>query len=169
MHSIAFAMKEDLQGKFKDTSRQGFHTTLNVSAYSLIPIINYAVPLIEKNNGGNIITLTYYGSEKVIPGYNVMATAKAALEQEVKQLAYELGDKNIRVNAISPGPLKTLATRGFPNFNRILEVYEEKSPLKRNVTTEEVAKTALYLLSDLSGGVTGEIIHVDAGYHILGF
>ncbi|MEK6600223.1 MAG: enoyl-ACP reductase [Deltaproteobacteria bacterium] len=167
VHSVAFANKDELKGMYADTSREGFRLAMDVSAYSLVALAKRAYPLME-GRSGSIITLTYYGSEKVIPNYNVMGVAKAALEASVKYLAADLGQKGIRVNAISAGPVKTLAAMGIAGFRDILNVVEKKAPLKRNVTTEDVAKTALYLLSDMSSGVTGEIIYVDAGYNIVG-
>lgn len=167
VHSVAFANKEELKGLYADTSREGFRLAMDVSAYSLVALAKRAYPLME-GRSGSIITLTYYGSKKVIPNYNVMGVAKAALEASVKYLAADLGQKGIRVNAISAGPVKTLAAMGIAGFRDILSVVEKKTPLKRNVTTEDIAKTALYLLSDLSSGVTGDIIYVDAGYNIVG-
>lgn len=168
VHSLAFAKKEELKGEYLNTSREGFRLALDVSAYSLVALARGAAPLME-GRAGSIITMTYYGSEKVIANYNVMGVAKSALETSVKYLAADLGPKNIRVNALSPGPLKTLAAMGITGFKAILDVVEAKAPLRRNVTLEDVAATALYLLSPLSSGVTGEIIHVDAGYNIMGF
>ena len=167
VHSLAFANKEELKGLYVDTSREGFRLAMDVSAYSLIALTRCAYPLME-GRGGSIITMTYYGSEKVIPNYNVMGVAKAALEASVKYLAADLGQKDIRVNAISAGPIKTLEAMGIAGFREILNIVEKKTPLRRNVTTEDVAKTALYLCSNLSSGVTGEIIYVDAGYNIIG-
>ena len=164
---IAFANKEELKGMYADTSREGFRLAMDVSVYSLAALAKRAYPLME-GRGGSIVTMTYYGSEKVIPNYNVMGVAKAALEASVKYLAADLGQKNIKVNAISAGPVRTLAAMGIAGFREILNIVETKSPLKRNITTEDVAKTALYLSSDLSSGVTGEIIYVDAGYNIMG-
>ncbi len=166
VHSIAYALREDLDGDFSKTSRQGFQTALEVSAYSLIPIARYAAPLMPQ--GGSILTVTFQASERVYPGYNIMGTAKAALEHEVRQLAYELGEKNIRVNAVSPGPLETLAARGIHGFLDMKHIHAERSPLRRNITQEEVAKAALFLCSDLSSGITGTVLPVDAGYHIMG-
>ena len=148
------------------TSREGFAHAMDISAYSLVAISRRAKEIMTE--GGSIITLTYMGSEKVFPGYNVMAVAKSALETSVKYLASDLGPSGIKVNAISAGPIKTLSARGVKNFGNILDTVEEKAPLRRNITTEDVGKSALYLLSDLSSGVTGEIIHVDSGYHIMG-
>ncbi|MBI5892630.1 MAG: enoyl-ACP reductase FabI [Deltaproteobacteria bacterium] len=166
IHSIAFANKEELKGMFVDTSREGFKLAMDVSAYSLVALAKRAYPLMTNN--GSIITMTYYGSEKVVPNYNVMGVAKAALEASVKYLAADLGQKNIRVNAISAGPIKTLAAMGISGFKDMLHAVENKAPLKRNITTEDVANTALYLSSSLSSGVTGEVIYVDAGYNIVG-
>ncbi|MFQ5793960.1 MAG: enoyl-ACP reductase [Candidatus Bipolaricaulia bacterium] len=168
IHSVAYARQEDLEGAFLDTSRDGFHIALDVSAYSLIPLVRHATPLMERAGGGSVVALTYMASEKVFPNYNVMGSAKSALEHAIRQLAYELGDKNIRVNGISAGPLKTLAARGIAGFTDMLHAHRERAPLKRNINHDEVAKTALYLCSDMASGVTGEIIHVDAGYHIMG-
>ena len=167
VHSVAFANKDELKGMYADTSREGFRLAMDVSAYSLVALAKRAYPLMD-GRSGSIVTLTYYGSEKVIPNYNVMGVAKAALEASVKYLAADLGQKGIRVNAMSAGPVKTLAAMGIAGFRDILGVVEKKAPLKRNVTTEDIANTALYLLSGLSSGVTGEIIYVDAGYNIVG-
>lgn len=167
VHSIAFANKEELKGMFVETSRDGFRLAMDVSAYSLVALTKRAYPLME-GRGGKIITMTYYGSEKVVPNYNVMGVAKAALESSVRYLAADLGPKGIRVNAISAGPIKTLAAMGIAGFRDMLQLVEVKAPLKRNVTGEDIANTALYLLSDLSSGVTGEVIYVDAGYNIVG-
>lgn len=167
VHSLAFAKKEELKGEFLTTSREGFSLALDVSAYSLVALARGAAPLMEGRNGA-MVTLTYYGSEKVIVNYNVMGVAKAALEASVRYLAADLGPKNIRINSISAGPVKTLAAMGISGFKTILDQVEAKAPLRRNITQEDVAKTALYLLSDLSSGVTGELIHVDSGYSIMG-
>jgi len=169
VHSIAFAPREEFEAEFFRTSREGFRTALEVSAYSLIPMARLALPLMERAGGGSILAMTYLAAERAVPTYNVMGTAKAALEQIIRQLAYELGPKNIRVNGISAGPLPTLSARGIPGFTDILSVYEKRAPLKRNITHEEVAKAALFLLSDLSSGITGEILHVDAGFSITAF
>lgn len=165
VHSVAYANREDLKGSFSKTARDSFLMSLDISAYSLIPIVRYAAPLMEE--GGSIVTMTFQASERVFPGYNVMGTAKAALENEVRQLSEEYGRQNIRINAISAGPLETLASRGIYGFPDMRKIHAEKAPLKRNITHEEVAKTALFLCSDLSSGITGSIIHVDAGYHIM--
>ncbi len=167
VHSLAFARKEELKGDFVDTSREGFRIALDVSAYSLVALARRARALME-GRAGSIITLSYYGSVKVIQNYNVMGVAKAALEASVRYLASDLGPKNIRVNAISAGPIKTLAAMGIAGFRSILDQVETKAPLRRNVTQEDVAKTALYLLSGLSSGVTGEVVYVDSGFNIVG-
>lgn len=167
VHSIAFANKDDLGGDFIKTDREGFRLALDISAYSLISLAKFGAPLMKKS-GGSIITMTFQASERVFPGYNIMGTAKAALENEMKQLASDLGSDNIRVNAISAGPLDTLSSRVISKYRDMKRVHAERSPMKRNITHEEVAKTALYLCSDLSTGVTGEVIHVDTGYNIMG-
>ena len=166
VHSVAFAAREELQGDFSETSREGFRTALDISAYSLIPVARYALPLMSQ--GGAIMTMTFHASEKVYPGYNVMGTAKAALENEVRQLAAEMGQHNVRVNALSAGPLDTLAARGIGGFLDMKRVHAERAPLRRNITHDEVAQAALFLCSDLSSGVTGSVLPVDAGYHIMG-
>ena len=165
VHSIAFAQREDLSGRFADTSREGFHIALEVSAYSLIPLVRHAAGLMP--GGGSVVTLTFNASQRVYPGYNVMGTAKAALEHSVRQLAAEFGPQGVRVNAISAGPLETLAARGIDGFRDMKRVHAETAPLKRNITVDEVAATALFLCSGLSSGITGSIIPVDAGYHIM--
>ena len=167
VHSIAFADRADLGGPFINTGREGFRLALDISAYSLLPVARYAAPLM-KPDGGSIVTMTYQASYRVFPGYNVMGTAKAALENEVKQLASDLGPDDVRVNAISAGPLDTLSSRVISGYRDMKRIHAERSPMRRNITTEEVAKTALYLCSDLSSGVTGEIVHVDTGYNIMG-
>ncbi|MBI4398750.1 MAG: enoyl-ACP reductase [Candidatus Omnitrophica bacterium] len=166
VHSIAFANMEDLKGRFIHTSRKGFELALGVSAYSLIPMAKGASELMP--SGGAIVTLSYLGSEKVIPNYNVMGVAKAALECSVRYLAYDLGPQNIRVNAISAGPQKTLASSAVGDIDSMLEYSGKVSPLKRNVEGKEVGDAALYLVSSLSSGITGEILHVDCGYFIMG-
>jgi enoyl-[acyl-carrier protein] reductase I len=166
VHSLAFANKEDLAGKFVDTSRDGYALAQDISAYSLVAVARKARSLMKE--GGSILTMTYLGGERVVPGYNMMGVAKAALDACVKYLANDLGPENIRVNAISAGPIMTLAARGIRDFTNMLHIVEEKAPLRRGVTPEEVGNTALFLISDLSSGITGEIIHVDAGYNILG-
>ncbi len=168
VHSIAYAERSDLEGSFIATSKSGFLTALEVSAYSLVSLARGAVPLMEKAGGGAIVTLSYYGAEKVVPNYNVMGVAKAALECCVRYLAWELGPKNIRVNAISAGPVRTLAAAGIKGFKMMMSTVEERAPLKRNVTMEEVGNTGLFLLSPSGGGITGETLYVDSGYNILG-
>ncbi|MGD0930336.1 MAG: enoyl-ACP reductase [Candidatus Korobacteraceae bacterium] len=167
VHSIAYAPGEDLKGEFADTSREGFRIALDTSAYSLVALARAARPLMTE--GGSIMTMTYYGSERVIPRYNVMGVAKAALEASVRYLAYDLGKNNIRVNAISAGPIKTLASRGISGFGEMLKEQAERAPLKRNVDVKEVATTAVFLASDAGSGITGETIYVDCGYNIMGF
>ncbi len=166
VHAIAFSNKDELRGRYLDTTSDNFALTMNVSCYSLIAVAQRAVPLMK--DGGSLLTLTYYGAERVIPNYNVMGVAKAALEASVRYLASDLGQQKIRVNAISAGPVKTLAFAGINDSRYILKWNELNSPLKRNVTTEEVGNAGLYLLSDLGTGVTGEVMHVDAGYHVVG-
>ncbi|HKQ58511.1 MAG TPA: enoyl-ACP reductase [Candidatus Eisenbacteria bacterium] len=168
VHGIAFARKEDLEGEFVATPREGFQMALDVSAYSLLNVIHRLRALLEKNGAG-IVTLSYLAAERAVPSYNVMGSAKAVLEQSVRQLAYELGPKNIRVNALSAGPVSTLAARGIHGFTDMLKKHAEKAPLKRNITKEEVGKAGLFLLSDLSSGITGEVLYVDAGYRIMGW
>ena len=165
VHSIAFANREDLSGRYADTGREGYRIALEVSAYSLLPLVRYAAPLMT--DGGSIVTMTFDASQRVYPGYNVMGTAKAALEHGVRQLAFEFGEQNIRVNAISAGPLETLAARGISGFRDMRHAAADKAPMKRNITVDEVAQTALFLCSGLSSGITGAIIPVDAGYHIM--
>ena len=167
VHSVAFAPPKELAGDFVDTSREGFRVALEVSVYSLIALASAAAPLME--TGGSIITLTYYGAEKVVPRYNVMGVAKAALECSVRYLANDLGPKKIRVNAISAGPIKTLAARGIPGLGEMLKSHAERAPLKRNVDVNEVGATGVFLASDASSGITGEVIYVDCGYNIMGF
>ncbi len=167
-HCVAYAKAEDLEGGYAKTTKEGFDTALGVSAYSLTLLSHKATPLMEKRGGGSIVTLSYLGAERVMPGYNVMGVAKAALESSVKYLANDLGPKNIRVNAISAGPINTLAARGISNFGDILKVVRERAPLRRNTEPEEVGDAALFLVSHLGRGITGEILYVDNGYHILG-
>ena len=166
VHAIAFADKDELKGKYVNTSRDNFIRSLDVSCYSFTAIAQRAAPLM--NPGGSLVTLTYYGAERVMPHYNVMGVAKAALEASVRYLAVDLGGAEVRVNAISAGPIKTLAASGIGDFRYILKWNEYNSPLRRNVTIDQVGSAALYLLSDLSSGVTGEIHHVDSGYHTVG-
>ena len=167
VHGVAFANKEDLEGSFVATSREGFRMALEVSAYSLVNVTNRLLPLLEKN-GAAIVSLTYLASERAVPSYNVMGSAKAVLEQATRQMAYELGPKRIRVNALSAGPVSTLAARGIRGFVGMHKDHAERAALKRNITQDEVGKAALFLLSDLSSGVTGEVLYVDAGYRIMG-
>ena len=167
IHTPAFAKEEDLSNGFINTSRDGFKLALDISCYSLIALCRRALPLMEVR-GGSVIALSYIGGEKAVKNYNVMGVAKSALESSIRYLAMDLGEKNIRVNAISAGPMRTLAARGLKNFTVMLEGMKEKAPLKRNITTDEVADTASFLCSDLASGITGEIIHVDAGYHAIG-
>lgn len=167
VHSIAFANRDDLGGLFMDTDREGFRVAMDISAYSLVSITRHAFPLM-KEHGGSIVTMTFQASSRVFPGYNIMGTAKAALENEVRQLASDLGPNNIRINAISAGPLDTLSSRVISHYRDMKRAHAERSPMRRSITTDEVAKTSLYLCSDLSSGVTGEIIHVDTGYNIMG-
>lgn len=165
VHSIAFAPREDLAGNFSETSRESFNIALEISSFSLISLVNNATKLMK--NGGSILALTFQASQFVYPGYNVMGVAKAALENEVKQLAAEYGSQEIRVNALSPGPMDTLAARGIHGFIDMKKIHAEKAPLKRNITHDEVGNAALFLCSDLSTGITGTILPVDAGYHIM--
>jgi len=166
VHAIGYSDKSQLRGKFYDTTLDNFLMTMNISAYSLVAVTQRAMPMMV--NGGSILTLTYYGAEKVVPHYNVMGVAKAALEASVKYLANDCGPSNVRVNALSAGPIKTLAASGIGDFRYILKWNEMNAPLRRNVTIEDVGGAGLYLLSDLASGVTGETHHVDAGYHTVG-
>lgn len=166
IHAIAFADKDELRGRYIDTSLPNFLNSMNISCYSLTALAKRAEPLMT--DGGSIITLTYYGAEKVIPYYNVMGLAKSALETSVKYLAHDMGGNNIRVNAISAGPIRTLAASGIGDFKSMLNVHKTTAPLKRNTTQDDVAGAALYLISDLASGVTGEIHYVDSGYNIMG-
>lgn len=165
VHSIAFANREDLKQPFTQTSREGFMLALDISAYSLVAMTRYAVPLMKE--GGSILAMSYLGAERAIPGYNVMGVAKAALEASVRYLASELGEKNIRVNAISAGPIRTLAASAVGDFKSKIKLMDDYAPLRRTVTQEEVGKSALYFLSDLASGVTGEIHYVDGGFNIV--
>jgi enoyl-[acyl-carrier protein] reductase I len=166
VHAIGFSDKNELRGRYVDTTRGNFAMSMDISVYSFTAVVQRAEKIM--NTGGSCLTLTYYGAEKVMPHYNVMGVAKAALEASVKYLAEDLGKDGIRVNAISAGPIKTLAASGIGDFRYIMKWNEYNSPLRRNVTTEDVGKSALYLLSDLGSGVTGENLHVDAGYHVVG-
>ncbi len=167
IHSVGFAPPDELKNPFLNTTREGFRIAHEISVYSLIAVARGAAPLMTA--GGGIVTLTYYGSEKVVPNYNVMGVAKAALEATVRYLANDLGPKAIRVNAISAGPIKTLAARGIANFGDMLKTHVERAPLKRNVDAAEVGATAAFLLSEAGSGITGETIFVDCGYNIMGF
>lgn len=164
VHAVAFAKKEDLEGHFYDTSREGYHLALDISAYSMLALAHRAVPLMK--DGGAMVSLSFIAAQRAVPNYNVMGTAKAALEQATRQLAYELGPKSIRVNCISAGPVNTLSARGISGFSSMLGYHAERAPLKRNITPKEVGTCALFLCSELSGGVTGETIYVDSGFHI---
>jgi len=168
VHSLAFAPKEALQGAYLDTSREAFATAMEVSVHSLAALAAPAAALMAKRGGGSLITLTYLGAERVVPNYNVMGVAKAALEAAVRYLASDLGPQNIRVNAISAGPMKTLAASGISDFRTILKLVEERAPLRRNIDQDEVADAGVFLASHLSRGINGEVIHVDAGFHIMG-
>ena len=167
VHSIAFADREDLKGAFHETSRAGYSLANDISAYSLVTLAHHAKPLME-TNGGSIICMSYLGGERVVPNYNMMGVAKSALEMSAKYLAADLGPDQIRVNIVSPGPIKTLAAAGVAGFGGMLDVVAQRSPLRRNISQEEVGKASAFLLSDWSTGITGETIHVDAGYHVMG-
>jgi enoyl-[acyl-carrier protein] reductase I len=166
IHSIAFAPREALEGEYLDTTREAFLTALEISAYSLAQLARAATPLMS--TGGSIVTMTYYGAEKVVAGYNVMGVAKAALEASVRYLAADLGPRNIRINAISAGPIQTLSARGVSGLSTMMKHHAERAPLRRNVEAREVGSTALFLCSPLSSGITGEVIYVDCGYNIMG-
>ena len=167
VHAVAFAQRQDLQGKISETSREGFRVALETSAYSLIALAHALAPLMSE--GGSFLTLTYYGSEKVVPNYNIMGIAKAALECSVRYLACELGERNIRVNAISPGAIKTLSAKGIADFNSMLSATREKAPLHRNVSPDDVGELAAFLLSDRASAITGDVVYLDGGYNVLGF
>jgi enoyl-[acyl-carrier protein] reductase I len=168
VHGAAFAAREELSSPFSHTTREGFRMALDISAYSLIALTRGAAPLMEKREGGSVLTLSYLGSERVFPNYNVMGVAKAALEASVRYLAADMGPRNIRVNAISAGPVKTLAAAGIAGFSTILNVYKDRAPLRRNIETNEVGDAAAFLLSEEGRGITGEVMMVDAGFHITG-
>lgn len=167
VHAVAFAPAADLRGDFLNTSREGFRVAMDVSVYSLIAVAHGAAPLMT--DGGSIMTMSYYAAEKVVPNYNVMALAKSALESATRYLAWNLGGRNIRVNAISAGPIKTLAARGVGDLSDMMKAHADRAPLKRNVDTLEVGGTALFLASDLSSAITGEVIYVDCGYNVMGY
>lgn len=167
IHSVAFAPREDLEREFYKTSREGFLMAHDISAYSLIAITREALPLLEKSDNASVMAMTYYGAERVARGYNVMGVAKASLEASIRYLASELGEKGIRVNAISAGPVNTLAARGIKGFTKMLSHHAELAPMKRNIETREVSDTALFLASPMSSGITGEIMFVDCGYNIM--
>ncbi|MCH8829405.1 MAG: SDR family oxidoreductase, partial [Planctomycetes bacterium] len=166
VHSMAYAPLDDLKGPVHAVSRAGFNSAMEISAYSLMNLAGRAKELMTE--GGSILTMTYIGGETVIPGYNLMGICKAALESALKYLAHELGPAGIRVNAVSAGPLKTLAASAVGDFNKMMKLYQTFSPLRRNVTMEEVGRTAMFLLSDMASGITGQTVHVDSGYHVMG-
>jgi len=166
VHSLAYAKKEELDGLYADTSREGFLLAHNISAYSLVAVARRLQPMMSE--GGSIITLTFQGSQRVVPNYNVMGVAKASLEASVRYLAADLGPQEIRVNAISAGPIRTISAKGVKDFNRLLDGVEERTPLRRLATAEDVAKTALFLTADMSRAVTGTVLYADCGYHIMG-
>jgi len=168
VHSVAFAPREDMENDFVKTTRRGFNIAQDISAYSLIALTRAALPLMEKGGGGSVLAMTYYGAVKAVLGYNVMGVAKSSLESTVRYLAAELGPKNIRVNAISAGPVNTLAARGVRGFIDMLKYHAEKAPLRRNVTLEEIGNAALFLCSPMSSAITGEVLYVDSGYNIVG-
>jgi len=168
VHSVAFAPREDMENDFIKTTRNGFNVAHDISAYSLLALTRAAMPLMEKGGGGSVLAMTYYGAVKAVLGYNVMGVAKSSLESTVRYLAAELGPKNIRVNAISAGPVNTLAARGVRGFIDMLKYHAEKSPLRRNVTLEEIGNAALFLCSPMSSAITGEVLYVDSGYNIVG-
>jgi enoyl-[acyl-carrier protein] reductase I len=168
VHSVAFAAAEDLEGRFTDTPRDRFWLAVDVSAYSLVACARAAEPLMEKAGGGSIVTMTYLGGERAVPHYNVMGVAKATLDASVRYLAWDLGEKNIRVNAISAGPVRTLAARSIAGFTTMEDIVEERSPLRRHITADDVGSAAAYLLGDGAGNVTGTTLYVDSGYHAMG-
>jgi len=168
VHSVAFAPREDLENEFVKTTREGFKVAHDISAYSLVGLTRAALPLMEKAGGGSVIAMTYFGAEKAVEGYNLMGVAKAALEATIRYLAANLGPKNVRVNAISAGPVNTLAARGIRGFTGMLKHHAERAPLRRNVELEEIGSVALFLASSMSSAITGEVLHVDSGYNIIG-
>lgn len=168
VHSVAFAPREDLENEFVKTSRAGFKLAHDISAYSLVGLTRAALPLMEKAGGGSVVAMTYYGAEKAVEGYNLMGVAKASLEASIRYLAANLGPKNVRVNAISAGPVNTLAARGIKGFTGMLKHHAERAPLRRNVELEEIGNAALFLASPMSAAITGEVLYVDCGYNIIG-
>jgi len=168
VHAVAFARREELEGQFVNTSREGFQVSQDVSAYSLTALARRTVPLMEARGGGSVVTLTYLGGERVVPNYNVMGVAKASLEMSVRYLAADLGPRGIRVNALSAGPIKTIAASGVHGISKMLEYHRSHAPLRKNTEQEEVGDAALFLVSKLSRGITGEVIHVDGGFHVMG-
>ena len=168
VHSVAFAPREDLENEFVKTTRNGFKVAHDISAYSLVGLTRAALPLMEKAGGGSVLAMTYYGAEKAVEGYNLMGVAKAALEATIRYLAANLGPRNIRINAISAGPVNTLAARGIKGFTGMLKHHAEKAPLRRNVELEEIGNAALFLASPMSSAITGEVLYVDCGYNIIG-
>jgi enoyl-[acyl-carrier protein] reductase I len=168
VHAVGFAPRNELEGSFLNVTRAGFATALDISTYSLVALARGAVPLMEKRGGGSILTLSFLGSDRVFPNYNVMGVAKAALEATVRYLAADVGPQNVRVNAVSAGPIKTLAAAGVKGFSNILHVYPDRAPLRRNVDMVDVAEASAFMLSDAARGITGEVLMVDAGYHITG-
>jgi enoyl-[acyl-carrier protein] reductase I len=168
VHSVAFAPREDLENEFVKTSREGFKLAHDISAYSLVALTRAALPLFEKSGGGSVLAMSYYGAVKAVEGYNVMGVAKASLEASVRYLAANLGPKNVRVNAISAGPVNTLAARGIKGFTGMLKHHAERAPLRRNVELEEIGSAALFLTSSMSSAITGEIMYVDGGYNVIG-
>jgi enoyl-[acyl-carrier protein] reductase I len=167
VHSVAFAPREELERDFVLTSREGFRVAHDISAYSLVALTRAALPLLERGGGGSVMAMSYYGAEKVAPGYNVMGVAKASLEACVRYLAAGLGERNVRVNAISAGPVNTLAARGIKGFTTMMKEHSDRAPMRRNVELREIGDTALFLASDLSSGITGEVMHVDCGYNVM--
>jgi enoyl-[acyl-carrier protein] reductase I len=168
VHAVAFARREELEGQFLNTSREGFQVSQDISAYSLTALARCTAPLMEARGGGSVVTLTYLGGERVVPNYNVMGVAKASLEMSVRYLAADLGPRGIRVNAISAGPIKTIAASGVHGISKMLEYHRSHAPLRKNTEQEEVGDAALFLVSRLSRGITGEVIHVDGGFHVMG-
>ena len=168
VHAVAFARREELEGQFVNTSREGFQVSQDVSAYSLTALARRTAPLMEARGGGSLVTLTYLGGERVVPNYNVMGVAKASLEMSVRYLAADLGPRGIRVNALSAGPIKTIAASGVHGISKMLEYHRSHAPLRKNTEQEEVGDAALFLVSKLSRGITGEVIHVDGGFHVMG-